>query len=98
MDLNRNFPGGWGEGYKDFVKESIEPWTSVYKGVNRKKNSQCHLKHPYGLALSEPETKALDKHMGRIKDKTLLAISMHSYGKDIYYPKVKHGFIKKSLD
>ena len=45
VDLNRNFPSGWGEGYKDFVKDSIKPWTDVYKGVHRKKN--CKIAHSY---------------------------------------------------
>merc|ERR1719334_822831 len=72
VDLNRNFPGGWGQGHSSFIKESTEPSTSVYKGYK---------------PLSEKETKALNKHFNKIKHKTLLAISVHSYGKDIYYPK-----------
>jgi len=72
VDINRNFPSGWGLGHKDFVKESKQPWTNVFKGVK---------------SISEPESKAIAKHMEKIKDRTLLAISIHSYGKDIYYPK-----------
>ena len=44
--------------------------------------------------LSEPETKALHKHMEKIRPDVLSAISVHSYGKDIYYPKVTEN-IKK---
>ena len=36
VDLNRNFPGGWGQGHSSFIKESTEPSTSVYKGYKRK--------------------------------------------------------------
>jgi len=72
IDLNRNFPGGYGLGHPTFEEDSKKPWTSVYKGS-----------HP----LSEPETVALHRRFEKIKDKVLLAASIHSYGKDIYYPK-----------
>ena len=35
VDLNRNFPSGWGEGHKTFVVDSSLPWTGVYKGPTR---------------------------------------------------------------
>ena len=35
VDLNRNFPSGWGEGHKTFVVDSALPWTGVYKGPTR---------------------------------------------------------------
>ena len=38
--------------------------------------------------MSEPETLALHKHIKTIRPELLSAISVHSYGKDIYYPKV----------
>lgn len=31
VDLNRNFPSGWGLGHETFVKESNDPSMSVYK-------------------------------------------------------------------
>ena len=40
-------------------------------------------------ALSEPESQALHNHIKKIKKKILSAISVHSYGQDIYYPKVE---------
>ena len=90
MDLNRNFPSGWGEGHESFVRESNEPWQSIYKGsfypVAMTKISIRTLQGPHPL--SEPETKALHKHMEKIRPDVLSAISVHSYGKDIYYPKV----------
>jgi len=77
VDLNRNFPSGWGKGHNSFVLESSQPWSSVYKGS-----------HP----LSEPETIAIHKHLEGIAKNVLLAISVHSYGQDIYYPK---GYLRK---
>merc|ERR1711934_766080 len=77
VDLNRNFPSGWGEGHKTFVVDSSLPWTGVYKGPT---------------PLSEPETLALHKHIKTIRPELLSAISVHSYGKDIYYPK---GYLEK---
>lgn len=74
VDLNRNFPAGWGIGHEEFEKESKDPSTSVYKGS-----------HP----LSEPESQALHNYMKKSRKKILSAISVHSYGKDIYYPKIK---------
>ena len=38
VDLNRNFPSGWGLGYSEFVEDSKKPWKSVFKGIHRKKN------------------------------------------------------------
>ena len=88
--MNRNFPSGWGEGHESFVRESNEPWQSIYKGSFLKailsKSSTRILPGPHPL--SEPETKALHKHMEKIRPDVLSAISVHSYGKDIYYPKV----------
>ena len=88
--MNRNFPSGWGEGHESFVRESNEPWQSIYKGrfltVAMSKSSTRTLPGPHPL--SEPETKALHKHMEKIRPDVLSAISVHSYGKDIYYPKV----------
>jgi len=72
VDLNRNFPAGWGLGHKDFKKDSKHPWESVYKGS-----------HP----ISEPESLTLHSHLSEVKQNVLSAISIHSYGKDIYYPK-----------
>ena len=40
-------------------------------------------------ALSEPETQTVHKHIKKIRNKILSAITIHSYGQDIYYPKVK---------
>ena len=31
VDLNRNFPAGWGMGHEQFVRDSKDPSTSVYK-------------------------------------------------------------------
>ena len=87
--MNRNFPSGWGEGHESFVRESNEPWQSIYKGslfIILSKISTRTLPGPHPL--SEPETKALHKHMEKIRPDVLSAISVHSYGKDIYYPKV----------
>jgi len=72
VDLNRNLPGGWGLGSKSFLESSGKPWNSDYKGPH---------------ALSEPESKALHKLVTKLRDRILLAVSIHSYGKDIYYPK-----------
>ena len=36
VDLNRNFPAGWGLGHPDFEKKSSRPWTSQFKGIERK--------------------------------------------------------------
>ena len=36
VDLNRNFPAGWGLGHPDFEKKSSRPWTSQFKGIKRK--------------------------------------------------------------
>jgi len=72
IDLNRNFPGGWGIGSDVFLSSSKKPWNSDYKGPN---------------ALSEPESKVLDSLVTKLLDRILLAVSIHSYGKDIYYPK-----------
>ena len=33
VDLNRNFPSGWGRGHKSFIDESELPSTSVYKAM-----------------------------------------------------------------
>ncbi|XP_023329357.1 zinc carboxypeptidase isoform X2 [Eurytemora carolleeae] len=71
VDLNRNFPGGFGKGNQRFVRESNLPCFEMYRGAH---------------ALSEPETLALDKHISSLDDKVLAAISIHSYGKEIYYP------------
>ena len=35
VDLNRNFPIGFGEGHPEFMVDSKVPWTSVYKGSHR---------------------------------------------------------------
>ena len=43
----------------------------------------------FTAALSEPESQALHKHLKRIRPKILSAISVHSYGRDIYYAKVR---------
>jgi len=72
VDLNRNFPAGWGLGNKMFEASSDKPCKSVYKGS-----------HP----LSEPETYTLDKHISSLKDRIIGAFSIHCYGEDIYYPK-----------
>merc|ERR1712025_476816 len=64
VDLNRNFPSGWGLGHETFVKESNDPSMSVYKGSK---------------PLSEPESQALHNHIKKIKKKILSAISVHSY-------------------
>merc|ERR1711974_225829 len=72
VDLNRNFPGGWGVGSKTFLESSGNPWNSDYKGPH---------------ALSEPESKALHRIVTKLRPRILLAVSIHSYGKDIYYPK-----------
>jgi len=72
VDLNRNFKGGWGVGSKSFLGSSFKPWSSDYKGPR---------------ALTEPESKALDRLVTKLRDRILLAVSIHSYGKDIYYPK-----------
>ena len=39
--------------------------------------------------MSEPETQALHSHIKKIRPEILSAISVHAYGKDIYYPKVR---------
>ena len=39
VDLNRNFPSGWGKGHNSFVLESSQPWSSVYKGSHRTSHS-----------------------------------------------------------
>ena len=39
--------------------------------------------------MSEPETQALHEHIKKIRPEMLSAISVHAYGKDIYYPKVR---------
>ena len=39
VDLNRNFPSGWGLGYSEFVEDSKKPWKSVFKGIHRKKKN-----------------------------------------------------------
>lgn len=44
-------------------------------------------------ALSEPETLAVHKHIKKIRNKILSAITIHSYGQDIYYPKVRPTYI-----
>ena len=44
-------------------------------------------------ALSEPETQAVHKHIKKIRNKILSAITIHSYGQDIYYPKVRPTYI-----
>ena len=44
--------------------------------------------HTLLLALSEPESLALHNHIQSIRPALLSAISIHAYGKDIYYPKV----------
>lgn len=72
VDLNRNFPIGWGEGHAEFVEESQEPWSNVYKGS-----------HP----LSEPESMAIHQYLKENVKNILLAVTVHSYGKDIYFPK-----------
>ena len=41
--------------------------------------------------LSEPETAALHRHLDSLQPGSVLAaVSVHSYGRDIYYPKVGH--------
>ena len=89
--MNRNFPSGWGEGHESFVRESNEPWQSIYKGSFYPVILSIIIStrtFPGPHPLSEPETKALHKHMEKIRPDVLSAISVHSYGKDIYYPKV----------
>ena len=44
----------------------------------------------YFAALSEPETISLHRHIKTIRSSLLTAISIHSFGKDIYYPKVDY--------
>ncbi len=39
-------------------------------------------------ALSEPETITLDRHVTSIRNRTLAAFSVHSFGQEIYHPKV----------
>ena len=43
VDLNRNFPSGWGQGFTEFKRESPQPWQSIYKGPHRKKNEYFHI-------------------------------------------------------
>merc|ERR1719153_159074 len=72
VDLNRNFPAGGGLGHPQFEIDSTKPWSVEFKGIK---------------PLSEPETRTIARHIMGIRDRTLLAISVHSYGKDIIYPK-----------
>jgi len=72
VDLNRNFPGGWGLGAPEFVNSSKFPWSNFYKGPK---------------PLSEPESQTLHSHIEANKDRILSAISIHSYGKVIVIPK-----------
>jgi len=72
VDLNRNFPSGWGMGHKSFIQESALPWTSVYKSHK---------------PLSEPESQAVHKYIKKHRQKILSAISVHAYGREIYYAK-----------
>jgi len=72
VDLNRNFPAGWGEGSESFARDSGFPCKEMYRGP-----------HP----LSEPETKILDKHITSLGDQIIGAFSFHSYGQEIYHPK-----------
>jgi len=72
VDLNRNFPSGWGKGNKRFMKTSHLPCEENYRGS-----------HP----LSEPETIALDKQVTEYRKRILGAFSIHCYGKEIYHPK-----------
>jgi len=71
VDLNRNFPAGWGLGAQNFVSGSKLVCEDVYKGEKY---------------LSEPETQALDNYVREIRDNLLSAISVHSYGAVIDYP------------
>ena len=66
VDLNRNFPSGWGKGHPDFVLESTQPWSSVYKGSHRKSPHHQDLNHGLTSAISEPESKAVHKHLKTI--------------------------------
>jgi len=72
VDLNRNFPAGWGLGTERFVKESGLPCFEVYRGVE---------------PLSEPETQILDKHVRSLGSQVIGAFSVHSYGQELYHPK-----------
>jgi len=72
VDLNRNFPSGWGKGTKRFERESTLPCFEIYKGHT---------------PLSEPETQAMHKQVSLRTDRILGAFSIHCYGMEIYYPK-----------
>jgi len=72
VDLNRNFPSGWGKGNKRFQIESSYPCMEIYKGEE---------------PLSEPETKTMHEQVSLRVDKILGAFSVHCYGMEIYYPK-----------
>lgn len=72
VDLNRNFPTGWGQGNERFQRESSLPCFEFYKGS-----------HP----LSEPETKIIDQHISSQGEQVIGAFSIHSYGREIYHPK-----------
>jgi len=72
VDLNRNFPSGWGDGSEHFQEYSKYVSDEIYKGHK---------------ALSEPETRALHKHITENRDRILTAISVHCYGNVFLLPK-----------
>ncbi|XP_023328996.1 zinc carboxypeptidase A 1 isoform X2 [Eurytemora carolleeae] len=71
VDLNRNFPSGFGQGYESFEIDSNLICSDVYKGPTY---------------LSEPETQALHNYILRIRKNILSAISIHCYSMVISYP------------
>ena len=109
VDLNRNFPSGWGRGQikislelelrlliiftrgtgvPERIKQSLDSSVPRTQTYFHNAEPQPSSDQPLITALSEPESLALHRHIQTVRDSMLTAISIHSYGKDIFYPKV----------
>merc|ERR1711962_1017216 len=71
VDLNRNFPAGYGKGDEEFEILSQQVCREVYRADHY---------------FSEPETRALNNYVRSIRNRIVAAISIHAFGKVIDHP------------
>merc|ERR1712212_145439 len=71
VDLNRNFPAGYGKGDEEFEILSQQVRREVYRADHY---------------FSEPETRALNNYVRSIRNRIVAAISIHAFGKVIDHP------------
>ena len=55
VDLNRNFPSGWGDGSEHFKEDSKYAWDEIYKGHEGSDNIEKEKSNILGFKFFSPE-------------------------------------------